>query len=226
MLPVYLQSMKIGVFDSGKGGYTIYDPLKKQLPQHQYIYLADSKNSPYSEKTIEELHQICQENAQSLINKGCQVVVVACNTATVTSLEYLRQQFPQTKFVGTVPAVKPAAEQTSSGGHVLVMATKNTVNSQYLHNLIKPFQDQTRFSFLGSTKLVELIETNDQEGIKQLLTKVLHPYLKDKVEAVVFGCTHFPLVQEQIQEVLGYTVKFFSSTQGVIDQVKRVTQSD
>ena len=214
--------MKIGVFDSGIGGYTIYKPLRTQLPQHEYVYLNDKKNNPYSEKSVQDLQKICHANVQSLIDQNCQVIVVACNTATIICLEYLRRSFPKIKFVGTIPAVKPASQLLPAGSHVLVMATKNTVNSQYLHDLVEPYQTKTKFSFLGSTKLVELIEADDQPGIKRHLEQILSPYHQDKLAGIVFGCTHFPLIKEQIKQILDYQPRFFDSAQGVIDQLQRV----
>ena len=99
---------KIGVFDSGIGGLTVLEELKKMLPKEDFIFYADSANNPYGEKTDEELNGIVSNIVDFLIDKGCKIIVIACNTATTRCIRYLREKYPDIVFIGTEPAVKLA----------------------------------------------------------------------------------------------------------------------
>ena len=105
--------MKIGLFDSGRGGTTIFEAVKKRLPEEEYLYIADSKNCPYGEKTEEELYEIVRKNVKKLLEWGAEIIVVACNTATVRCIERLRKDYKGVVFVGTEPAVKMAFAASS-----------------------------------------------------------------------------------------------------------------
>lgn len=195
--------MKIGVLDSGVGGFSILAVLEKSFPEYQFVYLSDHKNFPYSEKTVEQLQTIGAENASTLINQGCNPIVIACNTLTVTALAHLRQTFAKTTFIGTVPAVKPAAETVPPGSHIVVLATKNTAESKYLQALIQPWETTHHWTLLGSTKLVETIENWDKQAICSELETILLPTQKQRpIDAIVLGCTHFPFVESFIIETL------------------------
>ena len=218
--------MKIGIFDSGVGGFSILAPLVNQLPQHQYLYVADQANNPYSEKSPEQIQQITKKITEFLVFQSCQVIVIACNTATVISLSYLRKKFPKLTFVGTVPAVKPASKICPKSSNILVLSTKNTANGKYLKKLIAPYSKKNKFHVIGSTELVELIEKNDHKKITAKLKELLKPYKKIKISGVVIGCTHFSFIQDSIQKAFTYPVQFFDPTQGVIDQVKKVIKNN
>lgn len=210
--------MKIGVLDSGVGGFSILAVLEKNFPEQQFVYLSDHENFPYSEKTAEQLQDIGAENASTLINQGCNPIVIACNTLTVTALSHLRQTFPETTFIGTVPAVKPAAETLPPGSHIVVLATKNTAESEYLQTLIQPWETTHHWTLLGSTKLVETIENWDELAISSELETIFLPTQNQRpIDAIVLGCTHFPFVESFIIETL---------SQASLESVKHTVNSN
>lgn len=190
--------MKIGVFDSGKGGTTVLAEIEKALPEAEYRYIGDSANCPYGDKTDEELMQIVRGHVETLKNWGAEVIVIACNTATTRCIERLRAMYPKLKFVGTEPAVKLAAD---SGAHqILVMATAGTVGAERTKQLMqenqKPGQEITLLACPG---LADAIERD--EKVDKTLDAILADYLEseEKPDMVVLGCTHYSLIKDKIE---------------------------
>ncbi|PIY80755.1 MAG: glutamate racemase [Candidatus Pacebacteria bacterium CG_4_10_14_0_8_um_filter_42_14] len=217
--------MTIGLIDSGIGGLSILRALEKELPQNQYVYLADSANFPYSEKSPQDLQKAAAEHVRELIYKhNCEITVLACNTLSVVALAYLRSQFPAVPFVGTVPPVKAASEELEPGNTILVIATKRTAESSYLAELIYPYKEKQNFIVVGTTDLVIAIEAEDNVQINNVLNSINNDLQNNNVDSIVLGCTHFPLITRKIQEVFKKEVKIYSPTTGVVKQVKRLTQ--
>ncbi|MGK2888321.1 MAG: glutamate racemase [Candidatus Malihini olakiniferum] len=193
------------LFDSGVGGLSVYNEIRQQLPNLHYIYAFDNEAFPYGEKPqdfiVERVVQIV-----SAVQKRHQLaaVVIACNTASTISLPALRKRF-MFPVIGVVPAVKPAAKLTRNG-IVGVLATRATVKRSYTHELIARFATDCQILLLGSAELVELAETKLQGDNVSLLAlqKILHTWLKlpEPPDTVVLGCTHFPLLSEELQLVL------------------------
>lgn len=212
--------MPIGFIDSGVGGFSILAHLEKNFPTEQFVYLSDTLHFPYSEKSIEELHTIGKENVEILLQYNCNPIVIACNTLTVTALSYLREIFPDTTFIGTVPAVKQASETLPLGAEVVVIATKNTAESEYLQNLVEPFSARTHFTLLGSTPLVTAIENWNLEAITKEIETLFAPVQqKTTVDGVVLGCTHFAFVEQEIDNYLQNLVAFFDPSAGIQKQL-------
>ena len=140
--------MKIGAFDSGIGGTTIMNEVKKLLPYEDYYYIADSKNCPYGNKSDDELRKIVTKNVEELRKWGAQIIIIACNTATTRCINFLRQTYPNIKFIGTEPAIKLAA--STDAKNILVMATPGTIASERTKSLLKENQkpDQNRLGRL------------------------------------------------------------------------------
>lgn len=213
--------MPIGIIDSGVGGFSILAQLEKEFPDAQFVYLSDNKNFPYSEKSIAKLQLIGESNVKILQEYSCNPVVIACNTLTVSALSELRQIFPEQTFIGTVPAVKPASELLTPHSNIVVLATKNTAESEYLQNLIAPYKNTTNFTLLGSTVLVETIENWDESAIKTELKTLFSPLLENQtISGVVLGCTHFAFIQDLIAEIIPNTVLFFEPSWGITKQVE------
>lgn len=212
--------MKIGVLDSGIGGWSILHQLYLDAPGHDYLYLADQAHAPYSERALEDIIYLTVQNTRWLLDEGCEMIVVACNTATVMAIGELRRQWPHIPIVGTVPAVRPASLTTQVGDTVIVLATQNTVESAYLQNLLQPYRQKTNFQLVGTTALVRAIEQEDWLVARQEIHRRIKPFLD--VQGVVLGCTHFPLVIREIQEVVGEDVPLFTPNQGVSKRVIQI----
>lgn len=153
-----------------------------------------------------------------MLDFGCEAIVVACNTATVMALGELRREWPKVPFVGTVPAVRPASLLTPAHSTIVVLATKNTVESAALQNLLQPYQFQTNFELVGTTDLVRYIEAADWQTAQREVESLLAPYAS--ATGVVLGCTHFPLVAAEIQQAIGSPVPFFFPNEGVSNRLQ------
>lgn len=190
--------MKIGVFDSGMGGTTILEAVKKRLPEAEYWYIADSENCPYGEKSITLLYEIVQNNVETLRNWGARVIVIACNTATVRCIDKLRKDYPDVKFVGTEPAVKLAL--ATGAKKVLVLATPNTIKSEKMIELAEKNRCAgQRVELLACPELAKTIEVNyrrNDDAVMRKLDELLA--VDESYDVVVLGCTHYSLISEMI----------------------------
>jgi glutamate racemase len=222
--------MNIGVIDSGVGGFSILAVLEKNFPHQKFLYISDNKNFPYSEKNTQQLQTIGEELVTTLQAKDCSVIVIACNTLTVNAIQHLREKFPSISFVGTVPAVKTAAQSLPKNSHIVVLATKNTVESYYLKVLIEPWQTLHHWSLVGSTSLVEKIENWDKTAISVELQKLLKPVAEQApITGIVLGCTHFPFVETVITSALAdgsssatSQLQFFEPSIGITKRLEQV----
>lgn len=214
----------IGLFDSGIGGTSIWKEVVKLMPYENTIYLADSKNAPYGQKSTDEIISLSIKNTELLISKGCKIVIVACNTATTNTIDYLRANY-SIPFVGIEPAIKPAAlfSKTEAIG---ILATKGTLTSklfektanEYTKNITKIEQDGE-----GLVPLIEAGKLNSDE-LKFLLEKYLKPMLQFNIDHLVLGCTHYPYLIPQIKNIVGEQVKIIDSGEAVARQTKSVLE--
>ncbi|WP_350285031.1 glutamate racemase [uncultured Croceitalea sp.] len=214
----------IGIFDSGVGGTSIWKAIHQLLPNEQTIYLADSKNAPYGEKTKNEILELSIKNTEFLLNGNCKLIVVACNTATTNAIDFLRTSY-KVPFIGIEPAIKPAALQTKTK-KVGVLATKGTLSSSLFHSTSRLYAEGIEVIEQEGQGLVELIEAgkvNSQE-IKSLLQNYLQPMLKANVDCLVLGCTHYPYLIKTLRELLPDTVKIIDSGEAVARQTKAVLE--
>ena len=213
--------MKIGFFDSGIGGTTILDAVKKVLPGEEYKYIADTKNCPYGEKTAEELKVITDACVRELVDWGAQIIVIACNTATTRCIAYLRERYPGVQFVGTEPAIKVATD--SGAKNILVMATPSTVTSERTRVLIndnrKPGQDIELLACPGLASTVEkYYGTDDCRPIIDLLGR-LFLGVATNPEVIVLGCTHYSLIKDYIRDFYP-RARLVDGCEGVARRVK------
>ena len=212
----------IGIIDSGVGGLSIASVLIKSLPHESFIYLADSKNCPYGEKPSEEIHRLTKKMVNFLLKRNIKLLVVACNTITVTSIQKLRKDYPNLPIVGIVPVIKTAREKTKNG-KIGIFSTSATANSSYQKDLIEKYANDCSVLNLGSSTLVSLIEKLDFEAIDQVLGKELAPFKDSNIDVLALGCSHFPLIKNQIQKYLP-KVLILDSSAAVSRQVQRILE--
>ena len=199
---------KIGIFDSGIGGVTVLQEILKQLPNYSYIYYSDSKNNPYGDKTDKEVIQISQNITEKLIENKCKIIVIACNTASAKSVQYLREKYKTISFIAIEPAYKMVYDYAYDKP-TLVMATKGTIESEKFNFLYRTY-DNHKTILLPCIGLADIIENGNKEQIKKYLQEHLEKY-KGKIENVVLGCTHYPLIEKEIKEVLGQVTFFYGA---------------
>lgn len=218
-----MDNRPIGVFDSGVGGLSVWRAIRKLLPQEGLIFFADSGHVPYGEKTTTELKDLTGRIAQFLLDQDCKMIVVACNTATVHSIEHLREMFPGTPFVGVVPVVKTLARQTRTGT-IAVLSTPATAGSPYLRNLISEFAPDKNVVNVGCDGLEDMVESG-QVRTRQttaLLEQHLAPVQKSDADVVGLGCTHYPFLRHRIKNMLGPGVRVYDPSRPVARRVRQL----
>jgi len=205
----------IGVFDSGAGGLTILTALRRELPDENFIYLGDTAHCPYGTRSESEIIDLSIRAIRFLIEQGVKLVVVACNTASLAALNTLRATF-QVPFVGVVPALERAARLTRRG-RIGIAATDQTVKSPYLRQLMNEFAGGIHISAVGCPELVTLVERGILDGplAEETVQRALQPLLKEYVDIIVLGCTHFPALRPLIERVVGQDVQVIDSAMAV-----------
>jgi glutamate racemase len=213
----------IGLFDSGIGGTSIWSAIHTLLPNEDTIYLADSKNAPYGQKSKDEIIHLSFKNTEFLLQLNCKIIVVACNTATTNAIKELRAKY-NVPFIGIEPAIKPAAlhSQTQKIG---ILATKGTLNSELFYKNVEKYQDIQIIEQIGFG-LVELIEKGEinSSEMKKLLHAYLEPMIIQNIDYLVLGCSHYPYLIPQIKKILPKHIKIIDSGEAVAKQTKTILQ--
>ncbi|QWD80832.1 glutamate racemase [Polynucleobacter sp. MWH-S4W17] len=211
----------IGVFDSGVGGLSVLDEALRQLPQHDYIYLADSANAPYGEKSSDWIAKRSLTLCGYLASKGCDAIVVACNTATAEAIKQIRETL-SIPIIGVEPGIKPAAMQ-SQNNIVGVLATEATLRSDKFNALLNTLPNDCQFIRQAGAGLVPLIESGnaDSEETLELLAKHLEPIQDAGADTLVLGCTHYPFLRKAIRKLLGESITLIDTSDAVVRQLKR-----
>ena len=212
----------IGVFDSGVGGLSILDEALRQLPEHDYIYLADSINAPYGEKSSEWIASRSMELCQYLAAQGCNAIMVACNTATAQAIAQIRVELQHIPIIGVEPGIKPASMQ-STNGIVGVLATEATLKSDKFNALLETLPSECRFIKQAGAGLVPLIEAGqaNSEETRELLAEYLAPIQDAQADTLVLGCTHYPFLRNAIRQLLGDSINLIDTSDAVVRQLKR-----
>jgi glutamate racemase len=212
----------IGFFDSGVGGLTIWKEVVALLPYENTIYLADSINAPYGDKSPDEILRLSKKNTEKLLELGSKLIVVACNTATTNAIVQLRTEY-NVPFVGIEPAIKPAALQSNSK-RIGVLATRGTLSSSLFASRSRDFADGIQIIEQEGVGLVSLIESGVLDGDKMRLSlkRLLDPMLEKEIDHLVLGCTHYPFLILALQAVLPKSVKILDCGVPVARQVRNV----
>jgi glutamate racemase len=197
--------MTIGIFDSGIGGLSVLKALRALMPEQDYVYLADSAYAPYGERDAAYVLARSQVCLQALLDAGCSMIVVACNTATALAARTLREAHPSLPIIGIEPAIKPAAALTKNG-HVGVLATQGTLSSLKflaLVGAVKAANPQIHIHTFAPDGLALAIETRDTSQTEALSATACKAMLDAGCDTVVLGCTHYPLIADVLQTKLG-----------------------
>jgi glutamate racemase len=211
----------IGVFDSGVGGLSVLREIRRELPQEDLLYVADSGHAPYGDKPQEVIAGRALAVTQFLLGQGAKAVVVACNTATAAAVSVLRARFA-IPIIAMEPAVKPAVARTRSGV-VGVLATSQTVASHKFVQLLGRFTAGADVLVQPCPGLVERVEAGDLDGAatRALLADYLTPLLDQGADTLVLGCTHYPHLTQLIKDLAGPGVEVMSGGTAVARQVRR-----
>jgi glutamate racemase len=213
--------VSILVFDSGIGGLSVLREIRVLLPQKQYVYVADDAAFPYGDWDEEPLKNRMVDLFGDLIDRfNPEMIVIACNTASTLGIDALRKAYPSHQFVGTVPAIKPAAERTQSGV-VAVLATPGTVARQYTKDLIEQYASQCHVRLIGSTRLAALAETYLRGGYTDedaVATEIAPCFLDQdgaKTDIVVLACTHYPFLVNRMRKMAPWPVDWIDTSEAI-----------
>ena len=211
------------MFDSGVGGLTVLRELHRQLPAVSLRYVADAAHAPYGQRSPDFIVQRCLVLARHLVDQGAALLVVACNTATAHAIAALRQQWPALPIVGTEPGIKPAV-MASRCGRIGVLATPATIASARYQSLLERHSGGAEVVSQPCPGLADLIETGelDSPDMAELLEAHCAPLRAAGVDTVLMGCTHYPLVQRQLQAALGPEVSLLNIETAVAQQAARL----
>lgn len=215
------------VFDSGVGGLSILEEVRKVLPDEDYCYLFDNARLPYGELDEQELIDGCESLIAATVDKvNASLVVIACNTASTLVLPVLRKAL-NIPVVGVVPAIKPAALY-SKAEHIGLLATPGTIKRDYTHSLIKEFASSCQVELFGSSELVLLAEKKAAGNIilQEEISQLLYPIKASALDTLVLGCTHFPILKDEIQEYLGDKVLLLDSGKAVAARVSSLIEEN
>jgi glutamate racemase len=217
----------IGVFDSGAGGLTILSALRQELPYENYIYFGDTAHCPYGVRSDAEITELSIQICRFLIKQGVKLIVVACNTASQVALNNLRATFTSIRFVGVVPAVKPAARVTKKG-RIGIAATNQAAKAIYLQQLIDEFAGGIQPYAVGCPELVTLVEHGELDGplVEETVKQALQPILREDVDVIVLGCTHFPALRPVIERITAYQVQIIDSGSAVARHTRNVLDAE
>lgn len=198
----------IGIFDSGAGGLSVYREIVKLLPAQSYVYYSDNAHCPYGEKSPEYIIERARWITGHLLSKGCEVIVVACNTATAAAIATLRKEYPSIPFIGMEPAVKPAALNTRSKV-IGVLATAGTLRASKYLDTRDRFTDGIKVVEHVGAGFVELVESGCTRGpyAEHIVSESVTPLLEAGADMIVLGCTHYPFLRPVIEKICGPDVQ-------------------
>jgi glutamate racemase len=211
----------IGIFDSGIGGTSIWREIHNLLPNEKTIYLADSKNAPYGQKSQKEIIALSMKNTDLLLEMGCKLIVVACNTATTNAIRELREKYT-VPFIGIEPAIKPAVANSKTQ-IIGILATQGTLNSELFNKTAEMFYDTKIVEQVGHG-LVQLIESGNMNSpeMEKLLYSYLTPMIEANIDYLVLGCSHYPYLIPQIKKILPENIQIIDSGRAVAKQTQNI----
>jgi glutamate racemase len=217
----------IGLIDSGIGGLSIWRAIRRLLPAERMAYIADQAYFPYGDKAPEDLCERTEALTRVLLSRGCKLVVLACNTASVQTLAHVRAVFPDVTFVGVVPVIKTLARTTRTG-KIALLCTTSTAQSPYTRMLFESFAPDKEMLIVDCQGLESLVEAGELRSAKlrQHLQRVLTPVAEAGADVIGLSCTHYPLVRAAIKRALGPGVRVYEPSRPVARRVRQLlTQS-
>ena len=216
-------SSPIGFFDSGIGGLTIRHEVMRLLPHESTVYIADRAHCPYGRRSVEEITVLSKQCTERLLERGCKLVVVACNTATAAAIDTLRADYPHVPFVGMEPAVKPAALHSKTG-IIGILATEGTFNGRLFRETSERFAKGVRVETCVGTGFVELVEAGkaETEEARRAVEAVLRPLLDKGIDHLVLGCTHYPYLLPHIRDIAGPGVAIIDPSPAIARRVEQL----
>ena len=206
-----MDNRPIGIFDSGVGGLTVFKQIRKNLPNENIIYLGDTKNFPYGNKSKDEIINFAIENAEILINKGVKLIVIACGTATSYTIDVLHENF-NIPIIGIIePTIQYVKQQNIN--EIGIIATEGTIRSGAWEKQLKEEIKDVKVINKACPMLATIAEegkAESEEG-RKAIKEYMEPFKKNKVDKIILGCTHYSIYERLIREELGYDVELIDT---------------
>ncbi len=209
----------IGVFDSGYGGLTILNGIRKLLPQYDYLYLGDNARAPYGTRSFDVVYEFTLQGVKKLFEEGCHLVILGCNTASAKALrsiqqKYLPQYAPDRRVLGVIIPTAEVVGDISHSKHIGVLATDGTIRSESYRLEIQKLHPEAVVTGLACPMWVPIIENGeaDKPGanyfVKDRIDKIMD--MDPKIDTIILGCTHFPLLMDKIKKYIPAGVKIMA----------------
>jgi len=222
-----LRNKSIGIFDSGFGGLSVMKGIVKELPDYNYIYLGDSARVPYGTRSKETVYKFTKQAVDFLFKKGCELIIVACNTASSDALRLVQQKHvpkydASKKVLGVlIPAAEDACKKTKNK-RIGVMATEGTVKSGAFIRELRKVDPKIKVYQKACPLLVPIVEAgeHDSEITEITLKKYLKPLISNKIDTLILGCTHYGILEPKIRKIVGEKMKIISESKIVARKLK------
>lgn len=217
-------SSPIGVYDSGLGGLSVWRELRRLLPCESLVYLGDGANCPYGNRPKEQIAYLANQAVARLVDMGCKIVVVACNTATAAAIDMLRDKYSHIPIVGMEPAVKPACLNTRSRV-VAVLATERSLDGDLFRRTAARYGEDIEVLAVPGRGFVEIVERNGEDSPQalELVRGVVEPLLEQGADQIVLGCTHYPFLKGVIERVVvGHSVDIVDPSPAVARRTRQL----
>jgi glutamate racemase len=208
----------IGVFDSGLGGLTVLREILNKLPQYDYIYLGDNARAPYGNKSEEVIYNYTREAVDFLFKEGCELIIIACNTASAKALRKIQQEFlplsyREKKVLGVIIPVVEAAAELNNIERVGLIGTRATIESKTYERELNNLRKDITIYNQSCPLLVPLVEEgwSKMAETKKILKKYLRPLKEKKIDVLILGCTHYPILTQEIKQIMGKRIKILDA---------------
>lgn len=206
-----MDNRPIGIFDSGVGGLTVFKQIRKELPNENIVYLGDTKNFPYGNKTKKEIIKFAIENTEILIKKGVKLIVIACGTATSQAIDILQEKF-YIPIIGIIePTIQYVKEQNIK--EIGVIATEGTIRSGAWEKKLKEHIEDIKVINKACPMLATIAEqgkAESKEG-RKAIKEYMEPFKENNINKIILGCTHYPIYEKIIREEFEYDIELIDT---------------
>lgn len=225
----------IGVFDSGYGGLTILEGIRKRLPQYSYIYLGDNARAPYGTRSFDVVYEFTLQAVKKLFSFGCPLVILGCNTASAKALRTIQQQYlplfaPDRRVLGVIRPTAEAVGQISRTKHIGVLATEGTIKSESYKLEIEKLYPESTIVGQACPMWVSLVENNEfnRPGADYFIKDSLEKLLSQDplIDTIILGCTHFPLLLDKINQQLNNLTSSLNQRTGEMTSIQVISQGE
>ena len=211
--------MKLGIFDSGIGGKAVAEFLQHEFPKAEILRVDDHENVPYGDKTLEKVRELTNSAIQPLLSAKCTVIILACNTATAAAIEFLRKKYPEQKFIGLEPMVKPASEQTKTG-IIAICATPGTLSSERYQNLKHLYGRGVTILEPDCSDWARMIESDELDEL--IIKNTIEDVLNEDADIIVLACTHYHWIRELIEQTATGRAQILDPSTAITKRVRHL----